>query len=157
MTLTDLYEEYEAMLRRYAMRLTRDADRADDIVQETFVRAMNHLELLALLNPYQRRAWLYRTLKNLYLDQESARRRQNALVEQLAWEAPPAGYQPYEVVSPNPFDIVPERYRELFKMRYQWGMTSQEIGEQLGIPAATVRSRLHLAIKHMRSQAWKLD
>jgi DNA-directed RNA polymerase specialized sigma24 family protein len=38
-------------------------------------------------------------------------------------------------------------------MRYRQGMTSQQIAAQLDIPAATVRSRLHLALKEMRRQA----
>ncbi len=157
MTLAELYDEYETMLRRYATRLADDADRADDLVQETFIRAMNHLELLELLNPYQRRAWLYRTLRNRFLDQEAARRRHDALVDLLGWDVAVSGVQPHEVISPNPFDLVPERYRELFKMRYVWGMTSSEIADQLGIPAATVRSRLYLALKKLRLQAWKLE
>jgi len=36
-------------------------------------------------------------------------------------------------------------------------MNSTEIAEQLGIPAATVRSRLHLAMKQMRRQRYKLE
>jgi RNA polymerase sigma-70 factor (ECF subfamily) len=156
MTLTDLYEEYEVQLRRYARRLTRDPHRVDDLVQETFIRAMGHLDLLDLLEPYQRRAWLYRTLKNLFLDGESARHRREALIEQMAQDVPIAGYLPQEVISPNPFDLVPEKYRELVEKRYILGMTSQEIGEELGIPAATVRSRLHLALKKLRLQAYKL-
>ena len=156
MTLTDLYEEYEVQLRRYARRLTRDPHRVDDLVQETFIRAMGHLELLDLLEPHQRRAWLYRTLRNLFLDDESARQRQEALIEQMAQDVPVAGYLPQEVISPNPFDLVPEKYRDLVEKRYVLGMTSQEIGEELGIPAATVRSRLYLALKKLRLQAYKL-
>ena len=156
MTLTDLYEEYELELHRYARRWTRDPHQIDDLVQETFIRAMGHLDLLGLLEPYQRRAWLYRTLKNLFLDDVSARQRQEALIEQMAQDAPLAGYLPQEVIWPNPFDLVPEKYRDLVRKRYILGMTSQEIAEELGIPAATVRSRLHLAIKKLRLQAYKL-
>jgi RNA polymerase sigma-70 factor (ECF subfamily) len=156
MTLTDLYEEYELELRRYARRLARDPHRADDLVQEAFIRAMGHLDLLDLLEPYQRRAWLYRTLKNLFLDGESARQREEALIEQVAQDAPLAGYRPQEVIWPNPFDLVPEKYRDLVRKRYVLGMTSQEIANELGIPAATVRSRLHLALKKLRLQAYKL-
>jgi RNA polymerase sigma-70 factor (ECF subfamily) len=156
MTLTDLYEEYELELRRYARRLARDPHRADDLVQEAFIRAMGHLDLLDLLEPYQRRAWLYRTLKNLFLDGESARQREEALIEQVAQDAPLAGYRPQEVIWPNPFDLVPEKYRDLVRKRYVLGMTSQEIADELGIPAATVRSRLHLALKKLRLQAYKL-
>jgi RNA polymerase sigma-70 factor (ECF subfamily) len=117
---------------------------------------MGHLELLDLLEPYQRRAWLCRTLKNLFLDEESARQREEALIELMAQDAPLAGSLSPEVIWPNPFDLVPEKYRDLVRKRYVLGMTSQEIASELGIPAATVRSRLHLALKKLRLQAYKL-
>ena len=155
MTVTDLYEEFEGKLHHYAMRLVRDSHRADDLVQETFIRGMAHLELLEQLNQHQRRAWLCRTLKNLFLDEQNARRRQEALVEQLTWETSSATNPLEEMMLPNPFDLVPGRYRELLEKRYVLGMTSQEIAEDLGIPAATVRSRLHLAIKELRAKKSK--
>lgn len=156
MTLTDLYEEYELDLHRYARRLTRDPHRIDDLVQETFIRSMGHLDLLDLLEPYQRRAWLYRTLRNLFLDDESARQRQEALIEQMAQDASLAGHLSQEVIWPDPFDQVPEKYRDLVRKRYILGMTSEEIASELGVPAATVRSRLHLALKKLRLQEYKL-
>jgi RNA polymerase sigma-70 factor (ECF subfamily) len=152
MTLTELFETYEAQLRRYANRLARDPDWADDLVQDTMVRSMGHLELLGLLEPHQRRAWLFRTLKNLFIDQERSRRRRETLVERLAGEVRVAEYHPGEVIAANPFDWVPERFRDVVEKRFILGMTSREIGEELGIPAATVRSRLHLAMKAMRAQ-----
>lgn len=157
MTLTDLYEEYESYLRSYALRLGHDTLRTDDLVQETFIRAMGHLELLELLKPHQRRAWLSRTLKNLFLDEQKRRQQQEVLIDPLTWENPEASYLPQEVIVPNPFDLVPEQYRDLFQKQYILGMTSQEIATELGIPAATVRSRLHLAMKALRSQKSKLE
>jgi len=151
MTIADLYEEFETMLRRYAMSLARDSDRADDLVQETFIRAWAHLELLGQLNHHQRRAWLYQVLKNLFLDEQRARQRQRVLVEQLAREPQITSYPSPDVISQELFELVPERYRELLHQRYVLGMTSKEIGRELGIPAATVRSRLHLAIKWLRA------
>jgi RNA polymerase sigma-70 factor (ECF subfamily) len=156
MTLSDLYDEYEGQLRRHARRWTRDPHRVEDLVQETLIRAMGHLELLGRLAAYQRRAWLFRTLKNLYLDQERAREREEALLTQIAQGLPATDAFEGELGVLNPFDLVPEKYRDLVRMRYEWGMNSREIAEQLGIPAATVRSRLRLAIKQMRLQAYKL-
>ena len=151
MTIADLYEIFEGELRRYALRLVRDWDQADDLVQETFIRAMAHLELLGQLNAYQRRAWLYRVLKNLFLDAQDTRRREQALVEQLTQEAQFVRNPWMEIMSADLFERIPERYRELLQKRYLLGMTSEEIGRELGIPAATVRSRLHLAIKRLRT------
>jgi RNA polymerase sigma-70 factor (ECF subfamily) len=151
LTIAEVYEEYSEQLDRFAAGLTRDSNRANDLVQETFIRAMTHLELLRQLEHYQRRAWLYRVLKNLFIDQQRARQREQALLEQLA--------DLVEVETPSfvdarlygLFDLVPERYQDLLKKRYVLGMTSQEIGEELGVPAATVRSRLRLAIKWLRT------
>ena len=55
-----------------------------------------------------------------------------------------------------PASLVPEQYRDLFEKRYRLGMNSREIAEALGIPAPTVRSRLHLGMKKLRSQMAKL-
>jgi RNA polymerase sigma-70 factor (ECF subfamily) len=46
---------------------------------------------------------------------------------------------------------MPQIYREVVQRRYLLEMTSEQIGEELGVPAATVRSRLHLAIIWLRS------
>lgn len=157
MTLDDLYQDYENFLRRFARGLTRDGYRADDLVQETFIRAMGHLELLRLLNSRQQRAWLCRTLKNLFLDWERSRQREEAFLEE--WANDPTQKRRAELKTNifSPFDLAPKRYRDIVKMRYQLGMNSREIAEELGIPAATVRSRLHLAMKALRAQRWKLQ
>ena len=155
MTLSELYELYEDPLRRYARRWTPDPHRGEDLVQETMIRAMGHLALLGQLKAYQQRAWLFRTLKNLYLDEERAHRREEALLGEMA-EGLDTAQEWEEVDLSNPFDLVPDKYRHLVRMRYEWGMNSSEIADELGVPAATVRSRLHLAIKQMRLQAYKL-
>jgi RNA polymerase sigma-70 factor (ECF subfamily) len=147
----DLYQEYEDKLRGYALSLTRDPQRADDLVQETFVRAIGHFQLLGRLKSYQRRAWLYRVLKNLFLDEQRALQRRQTLMDQMARQARVASYPAVDVVARELMGLVPERYREVLHKRYILGMTSEEIGRELGIPAATIRSRLYLARKWIRT------
>jgi RNA polymerase sigma-70 factor (ECF subfamily) len=157
MTLDELYDEHESILYGYALRLTRDPDRADDLVQDTLVRAMGHLSLLAMLARPQQQAWLYRTLKHLFLDEEQRRRRLADLLQEIARES---GFQRNAAgreVMIDPFEQVPERFRDVVEMHYRWGMTSHEIATQLEIPAATVRSRLHLALKEMRRKRHHLE
>lgn len=150
LTLRGLYEQFGAALGRYATGLTRDRDRADDLVQETFIRAMSHLPLLAGLEHPQRRAWLYRVLRNLFLDQERARRRRENLLVQLVQQAQEAHDWTQAHIVREVLDAIPERYREVLERRYLLGMTSQEIAHDLDIPAGTVRSRLRLAQKWLR-------
>ena len=83
MTLTDLYASSSEKLHRYATRLTHDSDTADDLVQETFVRAMDHLDLLSHLRESQRMAWLNRVLKNLFIDQQRRKQRQQRLMREM--------------------------------------------------------------------------
>ena len=147
-TTAELFEEYEVSLRRYACRLAGDADEANDLVSETFLRAYIHLPLLGELNPGQRKAWLYRVLKNRFIDEKRAGKREQALAQQMAWMNSLAAP---EVYSPEALSQVPDKYRQLLQMHYILEMTSEEIGERLGVPAATVRSRLRLALKWMRA------
>ena len=156
MTLADLYEEYEEKLRGYALKLTRDPHAADDLVQETFIRVLGHLPLLERLERYQRRSWFHQTLKNLFLDRQRSRQREIALIERFAREAEPYAEPDEGPLETDLLALAPESHRDLLEKRYVLGMTSREIGEELGIPAATVRSRLHLAIGKLRAQKAKL-
>jgi len=151
LTIRDLYDEYEAKLYRFAANLAHDPDWADDLVQETLIRAMGNLVLLGQLNRYQRQAWMYRVLKNLFIDQERARQRQATLVERLAREAELATAPAANLLVGELFEVVPERYREVLYRRYILGQTSEEIGDELEVPAATIRSRLFLARKWLRT------
>ena len=151
LTIQDLYDLFEAKLHRYAVNLARDHDRADDLVQETLIRAMGNLVLLQQLKPYQRQAWMYRVLKNLFIDEERRRGRQEAIYEHLAWEAELDTAPATTMLAREMIDLVPERYRDVLQRRYLLGQTSEEIGSEYGIPAATVRSRLYLARKWLRT------
>ena len=76
-----LYENFWDRLVHYCARLTRDQTRAEDLAQETFLRAMQHAELLAGLNLRQQKAWLFETAHNLFCDQ--ARRVARELTQDL--------------------------------------------------------------------------
>ncbi len=151
MTISHLYETYNDSLHRFAERLARDADWADDLVQETFLQAMANLDLLQQLNPFQVRAWLFKVVKNYFLDQlRRTERRQNLLAQwsegSIDENAATAFVAQFGIL-----DLVPAHYRDVLEKHYFLGMTSEEIGKELAIPSATVRSRLRLAINWLRA------
>ncbi len=152
MPVDDIYDEFESRLRRFAMSLSHDADVADDLVQETFIRALPHIHTLDGLSPLRRRSWLFRVLKNIFVDDWRTRRRQAALVEQLASDAEESTDQIASALTLDALDHVPPRDRELLEQRYVLGLNSREIADALGVPPATVRSRLHVAIKRLRAR-----
>jgi RNA polymerase sigma-70 factor (ECF subfamily) len=145
-----LYASYESPLLRYAQSLTGDYDQAADLVQEAIIRAAAHTTQLDSLAEEQRRAWLYTVVKNRFIDQlRSARRRQEllrALGDLAARDESSAAFAG-EV---NLFERLPVRFRSLLVERYVEGLTSDEIALRLGVPAATVRSRIRLAIHWLR-------
>ena len=169
MTVNDLYATYASSLSAHARHLTRDRDHADDLFQETFIRAMNHLELLGTLSPHQRRAWLYRTMGNLFVDRTRARRREAMFLDkwlQLAqedsisnftgWGLGPDDHSGVTATMPAIMKHVPEKHRDLVHMRFVLGLTSREIAERTGVPASTIRFRLHTAIKKVRARISRL-
>lgn len=165
MTVGDLYETYAAQLTRHAQILSADEDNADDLLQETFIRAMKNLNLLKSLSPHKRRAWLFRTMGNLFVDKQRARRRERAFLgtlHQILKEESirtTAGWRSdtdphiFETISlPEIMRYIPRRDHDLFHMRFVTGMTSEEIASRTGIPASTVRYRLHVTISRLRAR-----
>jgi len=127
----------------YAMAFTRLRDQwqAEDIVQETFLRAWQHFEALSGAEPPAQRAWLLQTMRNLATD---AWRRQAAFPSHALPACLPAGASRADLRMDvmNALAQLDERDREMVIMRYLQGMTSREIGEALGVPEGSVRRRL---------------
>src|SRR5260370_28308078 len=67
-TVEGLYDEHAAALWRYARRLTGDEARAQDVVQETLLRAWQHPEV-ADNNERSARAWLFTVARNMVIDE----------------------------------------------------------------------------------------
>ena len=151
-SIADLFEESRDRLFRYAISLCRTIERADDLIQETFLRALRHSRTLAQMNAFQRDAWLKRVLRNRFFDEERARKRANAAVVETIRHARRPTDNRGLVRFDEILDRVPERFRDVLEKRYHLGMNSTEIGYELGMPAATVRSHLHQAIRWLRAE-----
>ncbi len=152
-SFAELYDELETTLHRYAATLVRDQEHAADLVQETFIRAWGHLSLLGQLTAPQRRTWLRRVLRNLFIDQRRRAAREQLLMAQLE------RFTPRNVTDSlvslqveGLLDTLPEPLRDLWYQRYEVGMSGVELARAMGISPATVRSRLHAARKLLRRQ-----
>ena len=64
----ELYKQHYQELLRKAVCICRNSAQAEDAVQETFLRALQNVSVVEDLGPSQRRAWLFRALKNLLTD-----------------------------------------------------------------------------------------
>ena len=144
-----MYESLKDDLNRFARSISRHGQEADDLVQDALEKSLKEEALLAL-PIYKQRAWFFRVMKNRLIDDRRKDQRLSEWEEELDFaerQLAATGLEMAELLSHLP----PELGDLVFK-RYWLGMTSREIGEQLQIPPATVRYKLHFAIKKLRDQ-----
>ena len=151
-SIADLFEASRDQLFRYALSLCKAIDQADDLIQETFLRALRHSSTLTRMNAHQRDAWLKRVLRNRFFDEERSRKRAHAAVVEMIRHAKRPSGSADLLKFTEILDRVPAKYREVLEKRFRLGMNSREIGEELEIPAATVRSHLHQGIRWLRGE-----
>jgi RNA polymerase sigma-70 factor, ECF subfamily len=150
-----LYSHHAEALRGYVQRFCPDRASADDIVQETFIRAWRHLPQL---NDDDRpiRPWLFRVARNLLTDADRAARSRPVTVQ-----AEPAddarddtGLEQVldrQLVTGALQHLSPAHRAVLVETFYRGGTTAT-VARQLGIPHGTARSRLHYALQALRQQ-----
>lgn len=152
--LRALHAEHGDALYAHALRLSEgDRQRAEDLVQETFLRAWQHPEAL---DPSRGsvRGWLFTTARNLAID---AWRRRSARVAEVFTQAPP------ELPAVDETDRAVESWlvadalgrlsaphREVLVECYYRGRSVAEAAARLGVPAGTVKSRTYYALRQLR-------
>ena len=137
----ELYETHYKELMSFGIRMSGSKELAEDMVQETFVKALMNSETMEDLSPSKRRAWLFRTFKNLFFD----RYRRAILENEYAQNHPPEyaedpGLQ--EIENAMVLQSIHPQDRALFQLRYFDGYSAEEISQLMNLPPGTVRSRL---------------
>lgn len=150
----EMFEEHSSYIYGIALMMTRQRALADDVTQETFLRAYSKYHLYDSSKPL--RPWLYRIAVNIarnllrrktwmklfagvsqevtaYSAESSALQNENALE---LWRAV-AGLSP--------------KLREVITLHYYAGLPLPETAEALGIPLGTCKSRLHAALRKLRA------
>ncbi len=149
MEIEELYGKFYKDILAYCSAMTKDRATAEDLVQETYMRAMTHWEDLEDRSRGQCRAWLYKTARNLFIDQVRKQSRETpAEEEQLALAAFQEDLS--QAAVGQLIARLPESEKALFTMRYFEGYNSKELGELFDLPPATVRSRLASAKRRLR-------
>ena len=150
-------------LYRVARRLTRDPGRAEDLVQETCVRAVRAYETFEL-HTHGIRPWLLRIMHNLHISRSEREARQPTAAEHDQLESAASGGgitpAPYDPASFDGMDEQLVRAIESLTPQYQvvlmlWAVEEfsyKEIADAVGIPIGTVMSRLHRARQKLSEQ-----
>jgi RNA polymerase sigma-70 factor (ECF subfamily) len=136
-----------------AHRILRDVDRAEDALQDALVIAWR--DLPSLRDPGRFDAWIHRLLTHVCIAQAKRERRRAAHLHVLPVDGPAA---PDDLLSVADRDQLERGFRRLtpdervmLVLHHFVGYAPTEIAEMLGVPAGTVRSRLHHAHRAMRA------
>ncbi|HEX6487691.1 MAG TPA: sigma-70 family RNA polymerase sigma factor [Candidatus Dormibacteraeota bacterium] len=159
--------EHLDTLYRGALRLTRDPDQAQDLVQDTYARALRYQ---ASFKPGTNlRAWLFAIMRNLFwdrfkggqgteisLDQDSED--DFALYERLQDETAHPELDVLDRIAAtevvSAVDQLPPAYREVVMLVDVEGFAYKDAAEILGVPIGTVMSRLHRARRQLQRRLY---
>jgi len=156
---TDIVTEMQAPLRRYVMTAfhLQPADE-DDLLQDVWLDACKGLRHLR--EPASLRPWLYRITRNKVLKRLQRQKRTTGLNE-LALSENESVQSDIEGIENEQLlvalaDLSPLQ-REAVVLRFEQGLTYDEIASAVGCPIGTIRSRLHHARKHLKPTLRRFD
>ena len=164
----ELIRRYERPLFSLLYRMVRDRELAEDLAQETFIKALNAIE--SYRPEYKFSSWIFKIANNAAIDH--LRRRE---LDTLSLEGSPHAETPEAVEATalqigdrqeSPLDVVEARelggqieqaiarlrpeYRSCILLRHVEGRAYEEIAEILGLPLGTVKTYIHRARNELR-------
>jgi RNA polymerase sigma-70 factor (ECF subfamily) len=164
-TLEQLFRALESPLLAYAMRLTRQADAAQDCVQEAFLRLHPRLAAGEVVNPA---AWLYRTIHNLAISDYRASRRLVPFETPAHSAESETRHSPHETI-PDPAPLpdaeveraeasglarlflerLDPRSRQIVQLKFDENLSYKDIAARTGLTVGHVGYLLHHALKQL--------
>jgi RNA polymerase sigma-70 factor (ECF subfamily) len=148
--LSDLVEQYYALLYRYAFRLTGSSADAEDLTQQAFLSA--HKKLDQLREPERAKSWLCSILRNAYL--KTLRNGDSFLTNSLENLPEPAASTCDPPLDQEQLQLalseLPEEYRSAVILFYFGEFSYKDIAEQMEVPIGTIMSRLARAKAYLR-------
>ncbi|MEX0655143.1 MAG: sigma-70 family RNA polymerase sigma factor [Phycisphaeraceae bacterium] len=150
--------EHEAALIRYARSVVGDADRARDVVQDTFLRLCRQQP--DVVRPHLR-AWLYTVCRRRALDVLRKERRMHTTTDSVTWNLPTAlddapaqqaeaGETRQRLLAE--LETLPGKQREVVRLKFQAGLSYRDIADAMDLKVGYVGYLLHTALKTLRER-----
>jgi RNA polymerase sigma-70 factor (ECF subfamily) len=150
--LVALFDAHGRSVWRYVVHLTGDPAGADDIVQETLLRAWRSPRILAQ-EPESPRSWMFTVARHLVIDEaRSARRRHEFGAADLPDPGVADGTDALfeSLLVEEALAALDYEHRAVIVHAYYGGCSVAEVARRLGIPEGTVKSRLHYGLRSLR-------
>ncbi|MFI6464119.1 sigma-70 family RNA polymerase sigma factor [Streptomyces sp. NPDC050538] len=153
--LRTMMSDHAKALLAYADKLLNDRHMAEDIVQETLIRAWPHAERLYSTEGSVR-GWLLTVTRNLVVDRMRSAVARHETIGAEDRDVPLPDHTGAVLASVEATGLLrrlSHEHREVLLHTYLCGRTVQETARILGIPAGTVKSRRHYALNILRAEA----
>ena len=153
-----LFDRHHPALHKYLVKLTLgDTCLAEDLAQETFLRAWRHLTDTRDVDLETFRPWLYTVARRLVVDHLRARRARPAMTFVDDLTTVPTNDDPIAVALAttairDAFSELGREHRQVLVLLYLQGRTPAQVASRLGIPDGTVKSRAYYAKRALRAR-----
>lgn len=148
-------KEFEIFFRRlylplgmYALRIVDDADIAEDMVQEAFIKTWEQLDSGSEISDFS--AFMYRCVRNRCLTYLSSQKETvgEEFIPEVDDEKIDTSFRDARIW--KAIDELPEKCREIFLMSKRDGYSNEEIADELGISIKTVKNQMTKAFSRLR-------
>ncbi|HET9409112.1 MAG TPA: sigma-70 family RNA polymerase sigma factor [Candidatus Sulfotelmatobacter sp.] len=146
-----LYRQHEAALLLFASAISGDRARAQDVVHQVFLKAIENGRLGQATN---KKAYLFACTRNAALNDAKLRDRNMDLDVDSAWFSPPDRDYAAEQNLRRALCDLPDDQREVIVLHIWGDLTFSEIGDLLGISSNTAASRYRYALTRLRGSMW---
>ena len=151
-------------LKPFAMKLTRDYEEANDLLQDTLLKAFTNRDKYT--EGTNLKAWLYTIMKNTFITNYQRMVRKNTFIDttdNLHFINSMESSTNNEAISSfamndinNAVGSLEDAYKTPFMMHFR-GFKYHEIAEKLEIPIGTVKNRIHIARKELKQMLYMYD
>lgn len=153
-----IVERHQRVLFTVAFRMLGDYDAANDAVQNAFVNAYRKLDTFDIRRRFF--SWIYRILVNECFNDRRDRRVHEPITPELATVGSPADLLEADErrrLVQTAILALPIEHRQVIVLRHFTELSYEEIADVVGVPAKTVKSRLHTARERLSQMLLGLD
>ncbi|GAB1644758.1 sigma-70 family RNA polymerase sigma factor [Krasilnikovia sp. MM14-A1259] len=154
--MTALYTEHYAVLLSFISRYVHDRHKAEDLVQETLLRAWRHIDHLEVDGTGRTRSYLLTIARNVVTNAWRAEQRRPRLVaDDTAVESVPSADSVDQLVEgwlvAEALERLSAEHQAVVKAMYYEGQSVADAARRLSVPEGTVKSRAYYAVRALRT------